>query len=394
MVRSKIGNSDIDILFFERPVADLKKFAFKIAKIIKSAHPEIRLGAVCIEFPGDKNDIDEYYHWDTMKNDIDGFLIEKKVKMIVLSNYRIPDIELILHAKHLGIKIVLIQEGLIYDGISINDVSTKNIVTSFVTYFEKSVSYVKTILRMCRYSKKNCVKVLLEIVRKKKNITITLANSFNEPLLADYVFTMGKHWEKYYTETVGYSIDQLRLVGDHDLDDFVLQASNENAICYIATVLVEDGTVKKEDFIHFIEALSASVPNETKMYLKLHPRSDLSLYEALQKENVVFVDQSGYLPSVNLYIGHRGSLIGKALYESDNLILWQFPDEDYCFYEAFASAVVSNEQMLKATIEKIDISCKTNLKRERIESYYWKNPNGAINSITNYILSYLQNSCI
>lgn len=388
------NNSQIDILFFERPIADLKKFAFKIARVIKSDRPEIRMGAICIELPTDNNIIEEFYHWDEVKNRIDEFLKEKRVRIVIFSNYRIPDIEFILHAKKLGIKTLLIQEGLIYDGISINDVSTKNILTSFVSYFDKSISYINTIFRMCNYDKSSKAKVLAGIVKNKKNITISLANSFSFPLRADYVLTMGRHWDTYYTETVGYDHSQIRLVGDHDLDDFEVQEENENAICYIATVLVEDGTIKKKDFINFIRFLSSSIPNNIKTYVKLHPRSDLSLYSAIQKDNVEFIDQSGFLPSVNLYIGHRGSLIGKALYESDNLILWQFPNEDYCFYEEFATAVVRDKGDLKTAIKDIDITKKTNKKRDQIEDFYWKNPDGAINSITNYILNYMHDKNI
>ena len=387
-----VDESKIEVLFFERPIADLKKFAFKIARVIKNDSLEIRMGAICIEMPSDNNGIDEFYHWDEVKNSIDEFLTQKRVKIVVFSNYRIPDIEFILHAKRLGIKTLLIQEGLIYDGISINDVSTKNVLTSFVSYFDKSISYINTIFRMCKYEKRSKAKVLTGIVKNKKNITISLANSFSVPLRADYVLTMGKYWEKYYTETVGYDKSQIRLVGDHDLDDFEVQERSESAICYIATVLVEDGTIHKEDFIGFIKSLSTAIPANTKTYVKLHPRSDISLYKAIQKENVEFIDKSGFLPSVNLYIGHRGSLIGKALYESDNLILWQFPNEDYCFYEEFASAVVKNESDLRSAINDIDITKKTNKKRDKIESYYWKNPEGAIKSITNIIVSYMHGS--
>ena len=384
----------IDILFFERPIADLKKFAFKIAKVIKGDGLEVRMGAICIEMPTDYSEIDEFYHWDDIKNNIDDFLTRKKVKIIVFSNYRIPDIEFILHAKRLGIRTILIQEGLIYDGISINDVTTKNIFTSFVSYFGKSISYISTIFRMCKYEKRSKANVIAGIIRNKKNITISLANSFSIPLRADYVLTMGRYWDKYYKETVGYAQSQIRIVGDHDLDDFVVQEKNERAICYIATVLVEDGTIKKDDFVNFIGFLSSSIPEDVKIYVKLHPRSDVSLYKALERENVEFIQKSGFLPRVNLYIGHRGSLIGKALYESDNLILWQFPNEDYCFYGEFASAVVRNENDLRKALADIDITKKTNKKRKQIEAFYWKNPEGAIFSITKYILSYMHGNII
>ena len=113
----------IDILFFERPLVDLKKFAFKIAKELKMISPDISLGAICIELPGeqDENKIDYFYHRKQVR-DIDGFLLESEVKLIVFTQSRIPDLEFILHAKRLGIKTIMIQEGVMFDGMNINDV--------------------------------------------------------------------------------------------------------------------------------------------------------------------------------------------------------------------------------------------------------------------------------
>ena len=34
--------------------------------------------------------------------------------------------------------------------------------------------------------------------------------------------------------------------------------------------------------------------------------------------------REGSLPSVTCYIGHRSTLLARALYESDNLLIWKF----------------------------------------------------------------------
>lgn len=379
----------IDILFFERPIADLKKFAFKIAKKLKGIDENISLGAICIELPETENtEIKYFYHWNDIKYDIDDFLTKSKVKLVVFSNNRIPDIEFILHAKKLGIKTVLIQEGLVYDGISINDVTLNNIVKSFYIFFDKSLAYINTIRRMCKYDSQSFCKLIYKICKEKNNINIILLKSFSYELRADYVLTMGEVWTEYYCNKVGFSRDQIRLVGDHDLDSFDINNNNEDAICYIATVAVEDGMVSKQVFLNFIDCLANSVDKKCKFYLKLHPRSDLALYDALKDHNICYINTPGYLPSVNLYIGHRGSLIGRALYESDNLIIWKFSKEEFCFYEKFASFICSNRQELLNAIHAIDITKKKNNKQEEISKVYWKNPNGSINAITEIIYNY------
>ena len=60
MKNNKKEYPQIDILFFERPLVDLKKFAFKIAKNIKTIDQKLACGAIANELPkkGDDNCID------------------------------------------------------------------------------------------------------------------------------------------------------------------------------------------------------------------------------------------------------------------------------------------------------------------------------------------------
>lgn len=382
------NNKNIDILFFERPVADLKKFALKIAKILKSTDSSLYFGTICIEKPSFKNDIDEFIHWNKIKNNIDSFLTQRKVKLVVFSNYRIPDIEFILHAKKLGIRTIMIQEGLVYDGININDVNARNILKSFTKYLWKSISYVATIKRICNYTGYSFSKMIVKIMSGRKNITLIISHAFSAPIVCDFVFIMGEYWRNYYCNKVGYSKDAVKIVGDYDLDDLTLDSYSEPAICYIATIMVEDGNIGRKDFLKFINILANCVDKQTKIYIKLHPRSDKTLYRALSGHNIEYIEKPSYLPEVNLYIGHRGSLIGKGLYLSDNLIIWHFPKDGYCFYEQYATAVCSEEEELKRSIKQMDILKRSNEKRGIISNVYWKNPIGAINDISGLIYKY------
>lgn len=383
----------IDILFFERPLVDLKRYAFRIAKSLKAIDSSLSLGSISLELPseGDDNDVDYHFLRKDIKN-IDVFLKKYNIKVIVFTNPRIPDMEMILHAHNLGIKTIMIQEGVIFEGANINDVSASNAISS-LKFIPKTLSYFGILERMCRYDHRSYFGLLKEIICKKHNITSIVAHYFSPYLIGDYVLTMGDYWADYYSNTMFYPQDRIRVMGDHDLDGFFLHENKEEAICYIATVLVEDGSRSKEEFSIFLNALANSVDERTKLYLKLHPRSDESLYDRLKDHNVKFI-RKGELPSTTIYIGHRSTLLARALYESDNLIIWKFPDEQEDFFEQFASYTVNSESELRKALEDADISKCTNMKRHKMEKVYWLNPKGAINTAAEMIHQYLTTGII
>lgn len=381
----------IDILFFERPLVDLKKFAFKISDVLKVLDDDLKIGAVCIELPrkGDSSKIDYFFYRSKIKN-IDFFLEMTSVKMIVFTQSRIPDLEFMLHAKKRGIKTIMIQEGVMFDGMNINDVNIQN-AFAILRYIPKVFEYLNIVRQMCKYDGKSYIHVLHRILKEKKNITIILSKSFSYPLIGDYVLTMGDYWKEYYESKYGYKGNQIYVVGDHDLDGFRSSNLNEPAICYIANALLEDGSIRKKDFNDFIEILARTVDKKTKLYVKLHPRSNKSYYDRLNTHNVEFI-RNGELPSVNVYIGHRSALLGRALYESDALIIWRFPNEEFCFYEKYATATCSDEYSFKKALNSININEHSNEKLADISSVYWSNPKGAIKTIANCIYNYMMNN--
>lgn len=383
----------IDILFFERTLADLKKFAFKISSELKKIDPQLIIGAVAIEIPGneDKNDIDVFISRRDIK-DIDDFLKSNGVRIMVFTQTRIPDMEFILHCKKLGIKTIMLQEGVMFDGMNINDVSMAN-AFAILGYLPKVMEYFHILWNMCKYDQTSFAKVVWHFLVKRKNVTLTIAKEFSEHLICDYIFTMGEYWDDYYMTKHGYKKEQIRLIGDHDLDGFVPTGKNEDAICYIANVLVEDGTVTKKDFDAFLHAFAESVDKKTKLYIKLHPRSNKDLYEIFKEHNVEYI-RNGVLPSVNVYVGHRSALLGRALYESDSLIIWRFACEEVCFYEKYATATCTNPEELKKVLETVNLYEHTNDKLETISKVYWNNPEGSMKMAARLINDYKNNKSI
>ena len=384
-------DKNIDVLFFERPLVDLRKFAFKIAKELKQIDPDIKTEAICIELPSEseknENAIDVFWQRKAIKN-VDAFLKAKDVKIIVFTQCRIPDLEFILHAKKLGIKTIMLQEGVMFDGMNINDVTVANTI-AIMGYLPKVFEYLHIVASMCRYDRKSFVKVMAQVLKKKKNITMIVEEQFSTHLIGDYLLTMGEYWDDYYMSHHGYKKEQIRLIGDHDLDGFQPKGNNEAAVCYIANVLVEDGTAKKADLDAFLQALGEAVDCKTKIYIKLHPRSDETLYQSLNDHNVEYI-RNGALPSVNVYVGHRSALLGRALYESDSLIIWRFPNEKFSFYENYATAVCTTKDELIAAFKNTDINNHTNEKVAAISKVYWNNPEGSMKCAAGIICKYMK----
>ena len=246
---------------------------------------------------------------------------------------------------------------------------------------------------MCRYGHNSYLGLLIEIFSKRKNITRIVAHYFNPYLIGDYVFTMGEYWSDYYINTMRYHKDKIRIMGDHDLDGFTIHNNCEHAICYIATVLVEDGLMSKAEFDVFLKALGKTIDKKTKLYIKLHPRSEENLYYVLKDHNIEIIRQ-GELPSTNVYIGHRSTLLARALYESDNLIIWRFPNEKEDFFEQFAVKTVTNEKEFGDILSEVGIDIHTNSKRKEMERVYWLNPKGAIKSAAEMIYQYVYEDSI
>ena len=199
----------VDVLFFERTLADLKKFAFKIAKELKQIDSTLKIGSVAVEMPekDDSNEIDVFIPRKEIK-DIDNFLKEKGVKMMVFTQTRIPDMEFILHCKKLGIKTIMLQEGVMFDGMNINDVSVANAFAA-LGYIPKVTEYFHILWNMCKYDKRSFTKVVWHFLTKKKNVTLTIAKEFSEHLICDYILTMGEYWDDYYLTKHGYKKEQI-----------------------------------------------------------------------------------------------------------------------------------------------------------------------------------------
>lgn len=307
-----------------------------------------------------------------------------KPDVVVFAQNTIPDLYAILYSQQINAKIIMLQHGLLYDGATLNNFRVGEVFAALLKV-KKSISYLNILRLMCSEKNKSFLLAMFTMIRKKYNITTTIQNYFNPPLRGNNAFVIGEHWIQYYHDNYGYPINNIFVMGNHDVDDIDLNKTIEDAICYIPSVHVEDGKVTKRVFDQFLSSLKASLPKGKKFYIKLHPRSDKNLYLPFFNSDEAVYVEGPELPYVKAYIGHNSSLLSKALQISGVLILWGFKEEPELFYKDFAFAVCNDMYSLKKAIKSIDYE-SDNRELKCIEKYSYHNPMGAYKYCANKIL--------
>jgi len=251
------------------------------------------------------------------------FLMQKiEPDSFLVMAQRIPDSALVSVANELGIKTFKFQHGLYIPFM-------KRDIKLFISKIIKTIRYLQyslVIAQATKFSKIEMIKEYINIFLKGKKITDTELPL--KKINVDTVFVYGEYWKKYHREEFGYEYEQQIIVGYPDLMQLeqIRKKPQEDAICYICQTLVEDGRLSREDMEDFIDILSRTI-GDRKLYIKLHPRSDMTLYNPLQKmKNVIFTKTD--FPHCNKYIGHYSSMLAIAMYLTNEIFLWNFENHN------------------------------------------------------------------
>lgn len=377
------------ILFFDTTWNQILRFGNLISKDIKELMDAKTYGLV-YETSGKKFDPSRDVHsFDdylvtTKISAVEDFINKINPEIVVFAQNTTPDLGALYFSQKVGAKIVMMQHGLLYDGASLNNVRWGEIFAALMMA-KKTLGYFNIMRVMCKRDGKSFLSLIAKIIKEKENVTTTVQNFFNPPLRGECAFVIGSHWVDFYHESYGYPKEKIYIMGNHDVDDLEDGRDLEDAICYIPSVHVEDGKVQLNVFNEYLENLKASIPEGTKMYIKLHPRSNKKIYtDILGEENIEYVTSKD-LPYVKTYIGHNSSLLSKALQISGKLILWGFKEEKDLFYKDFAFAVCHDGDSLKNAVKEA-LSGGEIEGRKDITAYSYKNPIGAFRYCSNKIV--------
>lgn len=369
----------ITILFFDTTWNQILRFGNSISAIIKEKYDNVKtVGVVCQKnpTPSAKHSFDETFEANSNKIIAD-YVTALKPDIAVLVQNTVADQNVILRAKIAGSMVFVLQHGMLYEGASLNNFNFHEVFAAALN-IQKTLKYLGTMQQMCKYDGQSYVALVKKILTERHDIARILQNHFSVKLNGDYAMVIGEHWIDYYCEHYDYDKSKVLLMGNHNVDNMVLNKPLENAICYIPSVHVEDGKVRLSVFENFVKALADSIDVKTKFYIKMHPRGDVNLYKnAFKNHNITYIN-GPELPYVTTYIGHNSTLIAKALMLTNKVILWGFKEETELFYKPWAYAFCDKPEELKTAVKRAvadKMQDDAALQEMRLISYI--NPEGA-----------------
>ncbi|MEO3738656.1 polysialyltransferase family glycosyltransferase [Shewanella baltica] len=341
----KIAVYDVNLINHMNYIGDLiKEFRTRNVEIVafydeynsKAYLYLTELGVECIQIRRISYDI------------ITKLLIRNNISLLVHNAQRLGDTAFVCVAKTLGVKSVMIQHGMYVSNLK----------------REPSLFFLKVIktLRYIQYSRVVAKAINLPFLRVFKaffshfvmSVDYTEAIDFYHKINSSHVLVYGEFWKEYHSNNFGYEKKCLSVIGYHELLKVDLIKSKEiqpRKICYVAQTLVEDGRMEREIMTDFLRKLSKfSAKSNVSIVVKLHPRSDLTLYNENNFELTTDV-----IPHVYIYLGHYSSLL--ALCGSvSNLFLYEFVGHNIPDYYKVNSLVYDDFSQLEAALTYFFVS--------------------------------------
>lgn len=240
------------------------------------------------------------------------YIENNQIDVLFINGQRIADDRVVFAAKSKGVKTYMLQHGMYVPFLERD-------ANFFLSKLSKTISYLYYSLSLSYYTKAPALfyKYILSYVFGRNQVDLGIDRRL---LNVDRVFVYSEYWKEFHSKQFGYSIDKQLVIGTPDLSNSFAQDEliyNENSICYIAQTLVEDGRLKVETQREFFENLVKLTEKlNLTLVVKLHPRSDVSLYSFVKANHVELV--SNQWPKTKKYIGHYSTLLAKAMFYKDS----------------------------------------------------------------------------
>lgn len=301
---------------------------------------------------------------------------------IVLFAHRFFDYMFTLEAHKRKIPAFNFQHGLYMD----NTVISKLSKTSALPLIRRKKDQIKLYSKCIYYmnqKKLNTTVAMISDLMRQHDLYEVVNKRLGKSCNADISFIYGEYWKRYYREQYKETETDFRIIGYPELEgslrksDDVLQ-NDLPSVCYLAQTSVEDGIIEENILQSFLSALKTELIG-FNLILKLHPRSDIALYESLidNSDNVLIWDYPEF-PECDCYIGHESTVVARALYITNKTMVYRLCEDRISPFENFTEFKCTDKtgfseqlsQMLKAS-DKVDVSGD-------LKSYVYKNPLGAL----------------
>jgi hypothetical protein len=147
------------------------------------------------------------------------------------------------------------------------------------------------------------------------------------PVQSDHVFVWGDYWKEWFIKNHYYfSKVSFTTIGNPDYHTFIKNTKYEmqkEKVCYIAQTFVEDGRMEMNDYKKVIDELAVGLKD--RLIIKLHPRSDKSIFENVIKlgGNITYD-----FPITGFYVGHYSSVLALAINVDSKVFLLEINNEE------------------------------------------------------------------
>jgi hypothetical protein len=314
----------MNIYFYDNLSSSFERLANKVAEQLVKIENNIR-----IIYIHDNLDNTEIKFAKSLNNRV--FVINKSqvvdyIKLYqpsayICFSYRIPDVYWNIFFKSRSIPTFQIQHGIYIDYFTRD-------LKSFIRAIPRNLLYLKYLV-LIFFSTRSRIQTLKGIL--KKDIKgVGKVTKVDDRIKSDYLLVWGQYWIKWFKTYLYYDENTLfKICGNFDFkllnDENKLIKETEKSVTYITQTLVEDSRLNIQIFNEFLDNINDLANKfDGKIYIKLHPRSDVELYTQLKKnKNVILTFK---FPITEYYIGHYSTLLSLPAHLNKKILLISFPD--------------------------------------------------------------------
>jgi len=282
---------------------------------------------------------------------------KNKSKTILLTQgYQISNLYWTCRYKKVGLQSYQYQHGMYAEFL-------KRDLLGYFSSIKKKIIYLKYLLYFVVRFERGIIKSL--------KINEKIKNSYKEslkPVLSNHLFVWGEYWKQWFVDNHFYaSTDDGTVVGNPDYHTFIKGkklVKDTNKICYIAQSYVEDGRMKREDYMKVINTFSQVFKD--RLIVKLHPRSDTSMYKLVETNGG---ELTRGFPMPDVFIGHYSSLLALPINEGARVYILEMNNEETPVYYKKSASLVTKD--IDELIETLNSDKRS--KNPKNIAHYFKN---------------------
>lgn len=380
------------ILFVDYSYYGFYRYPAPIIKEIKSMDPNFNLIGIYMEPTDDHADFgfDAYECADKYRYNPKPIIEKYSPDAVLVVGHRFFDYMFTLEAHRQNVPVFNFQHGLYMDSTVVSKLEKGTFSQLLKKKRDKVVIYSKCLYFINEKSINGTASMLMRLV-KKHSLYEVINDKYPKKANADFSFIFGEYWKNYYTDQYIESNTDFRVVGYPELEG-PLKSSNglfKNelpSICYLAQTSVEDGAIDEGVLKAFLEVIKSNL-GKFNLVLKLHPRSDKSLYQnLLSNSEYVTVWDSPEFPECDCYIGHESTVVARARYITNKTMVYRLSEDRVSPFEQFTDFVCTKQGQFPEMLQRMISASKDVEISKEFQHYVYKNPNGAIKETAEIII--------